>query len=229
MPDFDQMEFLLMLDRAAVQKKRPTELIKKILGGLDVHQATADVASQGGNPITRNQAKTVNFLTLYGGGNAKLAAGLGCSLATAKKIRNAIFDAAPEIPDFIDAVCSVASSRQYVFNWAGRRCHFPNSEFAYRAPNYVIQGGCADIVKIAMNRIDDFLLDKRSKMLLTIHDELVIEVHFSELETVPKRVKEIMETVYPAQYLPLTCSMEHSFKSLGDKVKGFPTHDSGLQ
>jgi DNA polymerase-1 len=88
--------------------------------------------------------------------------------------------------------------------------------------NYLIQGGCADVVKVAMNRVDELLLGKKSRMVLTIHDELPCEVHESEVAFIPQQVKEIMETVFPYKYLPLTCGMEWSDKSLGDKKKGFP-------
>ena len=72
-----------------------------------------------------------------------------------------------------------------------------------------------------MNEIDEYLLDKKSSLVLQIHDELVVEVHEHETYVVP-RIKEIMERVYAHKYLPLTCGVEHSFKSLADKVEGLP-------
>lgn len=222
MPDFDQMEYRFMLEMACRLKGEKTKLVELVLGGLDVHEATAQVANQAGFKITRYQAKTTNFLTLYGGGNKKLADGLGCSIEQAKAIRRAIFQSSPEIQAYIHHIMRTAEQRGYITNWFGRRCHFSNRAYAYRAPNYHTSGGCADIVKIAMNGIDEFLLDKKSRMIMTVHDELPIEVHESEIDTVPHVVKGIMENAFESQYLPLTVGMKWSNKSLGDKVKGFP-------
>jgi len=81
----------------------------------------------------------------------------------------------------------------------------------------LIQGGCADVVKLAMNRLDEVLQDFKSQMIMQIHDELVFEVHHSEMDTVPQMAKDIMEAAYPHTYLPLTCGVEFSHKSLADK------------
>lgn len=216
--DYDQMEYRLLLDMTGSMK-----LINKVLGGLDVHQATADLAK-----ITRKQAKTTNFATIYGSGLTALAASLHTSMEDAARIRDAIFDAAPEIRDFIENEKNQADSCGYIVNWFGRRCRFPyvaskgrNIRLSYKATNSKIQGGCADVVKIAMNRIAGYLADKKSKMVLTIHDEVVIETHESEAYVLPE-IKKIMEEAYPHRHLPLTVGVEHSFTSLADKVEGYP-------
>jgi DNA polymerase I-like protein with 3'-5' exonuclease and polymerase domains len=63
----------------------------------------------------------------------------------------------------------------------------------------------------------------KSHQLLSIHDEDIIEMHYSEVDNLPKKIIEIMENVYPHNYLPLTASAEWSEISLADKRKGFPT------
>lgn len=213
MLDFNQMEYRLMLDMAEANT-----LIDQILGGLDVHQATANLAN-----ITRSQAKTVNFGVLYGLGQAGLAKKLNLNIAQAKEIKNAIFKASPEIKDFIYLVMDVAKQRKYLVNWFGRRYNFPDPNFAYRGPNYLVQGGCADVMKIAMNKIDAKLEDKRSKLVMQIHDEVVIELHKDELELV-NDIKKIMETIYPHKRLPLTCSVEFSDKNLADRFDKINLH-----
>lgn len=222
MPDYDQMEYRMMLDYAADLVGHSTPLVEAVLGGLDVHTATAQIAN-----ITRDQAKTTNFLTLYGGGNEKLAAGLGCSVQEASRIRGAIFRSAPEIPELIRVVTLAAKRRGYIFNWAGRRSYFPDRDFAYKSTNYLVQGGCADVTKYAMTRIEDFLGEFRCRgvwveLVLTIHDELVIECQKEYAAMTGRKVISIMENVYPHKYVPLTVGMEHSFKSLADKVPGLP-------
>ncbi len=223
MPDFDQMEYRMMFDYACSLMGRETELVKKIkYEGLDPHQATADVVTQGGTPLTRKRAKNGNFAILYGAGYDTLASTIGSTRGEAKELKEAIFKAAPEIKSFVYEVSNTIIRNGYIRNWFGRRSYFPDTNFAYKGPNYLIQGGTADVNKVALNRIDEFLLAKKSKLVLTIHDENPIEVHESEIDSVPKVIKEIMESVYPHQYLPLTVGMEYATKSLGDKIKGFP-------
>ncbi len=218
MLDYEQAEYRLMLDyaaRFAVDKDGVLSLIAKVLGGLDVHQATADVAH-----ISRRAAKTVNFATLYGSGIANLATRLAVSETEARAIRDSIFRAAPEINVFIRRVTDTAEKRGFVVNWFGRRCAFPDAQYAYRAPNYLIQGGCADVVKLAMNKIHAYLWGKKTSLVLMIHDELVLEGPPEEAAEVVPAVKEIMESVYVAKFLGQVCDVEHSFKSLADKQKG---------
>ena len=222
MPDYDQMEYKFMLEQACRIAGRLTPLGALVAGGFDFHESTCNLAKEAGSVVVRKQAKIANFLTLYGGGVPKLAAALGVSTTEAQNIRDGIFRGAPEIGAYIRTISGTAKSRGYIINWLGRRCHFPNKNFAYRAPNYHISGGCADIVKVAMNRIDDVLLECKSRMTMTVHDELPIEVHESEIHMVPKLIKQIMEESYTAKYIPMTCGMEWSAKSLGDKIKGFP-------
>ena len=210
--DYDQMEYKLMLDYAGA-----SGLIAKVLGGMDVHQATADIAG-----ISRSAAKTTNFSVLYGAGITLLAERLEVSTTHAKKIKQAIFSAAPEIERFIENVQSAASRRGFIFNWMGRRYQFPDKRFIYKAPNYLIQGGCADIVKVAMNRVAEFLAPLKSRMVLTVHDEIVVECHLSEVSILPE-IKSIMEGVYtPRNSLPMTCGVEYSFTNLADKLEGYP-------
>jgi DNA polymerase-1 len=214
MIDYDQMEYRLFMDYA-----KEHGIINQINAGVDVHQATAD--SMG---VERSAAKTLNFMLLYGGGTGKLAIALGVTFDKAKALKEKYFSKFQNVYKLINKIMVTARTRGYVKNWYGRRAYLTNREFAYKMPNYLIQGGCADVVKIAMNRCDDFLLDKKSNMLLTVHDELVFEVHKSELDIVPK-LKEIMENVYEsANGIKLTCGVDHSYTSWGfpDKIKGMP-------
>lgn len=212
MPDYDQMEYKLMIDYA-----NEPDLIKQIKNGEDLHRACANLMEI----EDREYAKTMNFLKLYGGGAQKLADALGVTLAKAKELSNRYWERLPNIAMFIQRVSEIAKKRGYVINWMGRKCNFPNSEFAYAAPNHLISGGCADIVKLAMNKIDDLLVPLKSKMLIQVHDEIVFKIHESELHVVPL-IKEIMESVYPYKHLPLTCGIDHSQKSWFDKIEGMP-------
>ena len=213
--DMDQAEYRLMLDYACTIVGYETPLVKSIKEGLDVHEATAQIAG-----ITRKEAKSTNFCVLYGGGDQKLADLLGTDKYKAKAIKAHIFNAAPEIKYLIEKVRDKAKLKRQIHNWLGRIYQFKFEE-EYKAPNTLIQGGVADIVKVGMVKIDEFLAPHKSRLVLNIHDELVIETHKSEKHLLPE-IKKLLESVYPAKFLPLTFGCDHSFRSLGDKVKGYP-------
>jgi DNA polymerase-1 len=138
-------------------------------------------------------------------------------------IQQSIFRAAPEIKDLLKAIQQTATQRGYVRNWLGRRYQFNDKRWCYRAPNHIIQGGSAEVTKIAMNRVDAYLSDKESNMIVSIHDELVIEVKYGE-EYVVEEVKRIMENIYPYKRLPLTAEIEYSYDNLADKSEWPPPH-----
>ena len=206
MLDYDQVEYRMMADYANC-----TALIDKVLGGLDVHTATAEIAG-----VTRYEAKTVNFGTLYGQGIAALARDLGVTENKARAIQGSIFNAAPEIKTLIRAVTRTAEKRGFIFNWLGRVCYYPKRNLCYKATNALMQGGAGDVVKKAMNAIDEILLPLQSSMILNIHDELVFEIAYGE-EDILDDIKGIMENIYPYKRLPLTVGIDYSEKSLADK------------
>jgi DNA polymerase I-like protein with 3'-5' exonuclease and polymerase domains len=214
--DYNAMEYKFMLEYACQQVGYLTKVAERVRNGEDVHQVCADIASQrSGILVTRKQAKTSNFLMLYGGGAQKLADQLGITLDQAYAIRRAILGAIPEVDILIKAVTRAAEQRGYIRNWAGRICHFPDTRWAYRGTNYLIAGGCADVVKIAMNRVHKLLLPYKSKMILQVHDELDFEIAYGEELLVPQ-IKEIMETAYVGKYMNLTCSVSYSKTNLAD-------------
>lgn len=214
--DYDTMEYRFALELACRLRGEETPFAKLINSGHEFHQATVDLVKKvASKEITRKVAKISNFLTLYGGGNEKLAQAIGSTIEEAKQIRLAIKFAAPEINDFIRACMKSAEVRGFVVNWLGRRSWFPDTRFCYRSPNYIVSGGCADIVKVAMNEIDDFLLGKKSRMLICVHDELVFEVHESESD-IEKDFARIMASVFKHKFVATSCSISESEKSLGD-------------
>jgi DNA polymerase-1 len=194
------------------------ELIEKILNGEDVHQATADMFH-----ATRDEGKTLNFSQLYGQGAAQLAKSLNCGIEEAKRKKQKYFLALKRVQQLISAIKRKGEGRGYISNWKGRRMHLNDKKFSYQLPNHLIQGGCADVLRQSMNENHEFLKDKKSAMLIQVHDELLFEVHKDELHIVDD-LKRIMENVYtPRNGLNLTCSVEHSWISWADKVEGHPS------
>lgn len=210
--DYKQMEFRMMLDEAG-----QTDLINKIKEGFDPHDATAELTG-----LSRKQAKTLNFGLLYGMGVAKLALALGVSLDEAKAFKKQYFSALPMVENFI-LQCSGAVRQRiqqdpgngWLKTWYGRRGYFNDEKWSYKAANFKIQGGCADVVKIAMISLHNFLKDKKSRMCVQIHDEILFEISHDELEIIDG-IMNIMETSYPSRLIPLTCSIGFSLDSFYD-------------
>lgn len=212
--DYSQQEFRIMLDFAG-----ETKLIQQVNDGADVHTATADLLG-----ISRTQAKTINFGLLYGMGQAKLAHALGVSVKEAKDIKLDYFGKLPRVERLIRSVIRTGETRGHIFNWFGRKCHIAQRDFAYILPNHLIQSSGADVIKLAMNRIDDFLKDYKTTMLVQVHDEIILDVPPNEFHIIPE-IKKIMENAYePRNGMRLGCSVEHSAKSWGfeDRIEGLP-------
>jgi DNA polymerase I-like protein with 3'-5' exonuclease and polymerase domains len=125
-------------------------------------------------------------------------------LLEAEKLRNQYFSRLPKVQELVDECKRTAADRGYIRTWTGRRIYFKRG-FAYKAPNALIQGGASDVCKTAIVRIDDYLKDKRSKLLLSVHDELVLKIHAGEMHTIDV-VKDIMQTSFPHKHLPLTAA-----------------------
>ena len=206
MIDWDQMEYRLLLDIAGED-----ETIDKILGGLDVHTATAEMMA-----VEREPAKTLNFMLLYGGGAAKLAAALGVLVSRAKELKAKYFRTLRKVQNLVKSIQATSKLRGYIVNWLGRRIlNTPGSE--YKMPNHYIQGGCGDVAKVAMNEIEDYLQDipTATNMLLTVHDECIFEVPIDENHTdvMLDEIKNIMEEAYPHKRLPLTAGIDYSLSN----------------
>jgi DNA polymerase-1 len=214
--DYQQMEYRMMLDYAG-----ETRLIAEVLAGADIHQAIADQVG-----ITRKQAKTLNFAILYGAGINKIAGMLGVSKKEAYELKATYFGGLPRVQQFVRNVIRAGESRGFIFNWYGRRCNIARSDWAYILPNHLIQGGCADVVKVAMNRIDARLIEKKSpsSLQLQVHDELLIGCRYGD-ERIIEQIVDIMESVYkPQNGMKLTTSVEHFTTRWGhrNKIKGTP-------
>ncbi len=213
--DYAQMEFRLMLDYANQE-----DLIEKIKAGHDPHDSTAQLTG-----LTRKAAKTLNFGLLYGMGIAKLGEAIGVDYGQAKQFKYEYFGALPNVRAFIYGASDRQKAKGFVHNWCGRRYKHETKtvegqvrDFAYKAANSIIQGGCADICKRAMVKLHDFLAPYRSRMVLQIHDEIVFEIHKSELHIIPS-LKELMESAYEPSHqvrMPMSTSVAISTKNLHD-------------
>ncbi len=177
--------------------------------GVDVHKQTAavifDVAVADVTPAMRAQAKTVNFATLYGQGPFSLARQLGISRDEAKRFIDTYFERFAGVRAYLDEQVEKARELGYVETLMGRRRYVPElkarnwsvRQFGERvAQNTPIQGTAADMIKRAMIDVQRALDDSGSeaRLLLQVHDELLLEVPRAELDDVRTLVVDRMES-----------------------------------
>jgi DNA polymerase I len=214
--DYSQIELRLL----AHYSKDPL-LVEAYRRGDDIHTLTASQVF-GVPPLMvtadhRRQAKVVNFGIVYGLSAFGLAQQLGIEKGDAKKFIDAYFEKYAGVRRFIDRTLEDARRDQSVKTLFGRVRPIPdiNSKnvnqrgFAERtAVNTPLQGTAADLIKIAMIRIDAEMMKQKmkSRMTLQVHDELVFEVAESELETMKSLVREHMEKTH-ALSVPLVVEM----------------------
>ncbi len=212
--DYNQIEMRILADLADVK-----ELKKAFKNNEDIHSLTAsqifnvdiDKVSQD----QRRKAKAINFGIIYGISQYGLAKQINVSNFEAEEFLNSYFSRFPEIKAYMDRTIKFCRKSGYVSNIFGRRSHFLNindknynvRNFQERAAiNAPIQGSAAEIMRLAMIRIDKKLKElkiNKTKMLLQIHDELIFESPKNELKKISKVIIDEMSSV--------TESDQHSF------------------
>ena len=187
----------------------------------DIHARTA--AEVYGVPIEevtgemRSAAKAVNFGIVYGISDFGLAKNIGVSRAEAAAFIERYLGRYPRVKRFMDGCVAQGNTEGYVSTLMGRRRYLPElsdrsytiRQFGERAAmNSPIQGTAADIIKLAMVRVHEALAKAgmRARLILQVHDELIVEAPEEEAETVRQMIKEIMEGVMPLS-VPLTAEV----------------------
>jgi len=201
--DYSQIELRLL-----AHLSHDPAFVEAFKAGGDIHRQTAalifDVPLDEVTSVMRGRAKTINFATIYGQGPHALSVQLGIEHAEAKEFIARYFERFQGVRNYLDSMVAFAREHGFVQTIFGRRRYIPElreRNFSVRAfgerlaANSPIQGSAADLIKIAMIRIDDSLRTQKheSKMLLQVHDELVFEVHPEELDQVQTLVKQQME------------------------------------
>jgi len=207
--DYSQVEL-----RVLAHISQDANLLAAFARGEDVHATTAaailGVPLEEVTPEMRRIAKTINFGLMYGMGDYGLASRIGLSQEEAGEFIHNYFARFAGVKKYLDATRVRASEQGYVETLMGRRRYFPElrpgshiSGTARRsaermAINMPIQGTAADIIKVAMIRLHDALSEQHSesKMILQVHDELVLEVPESELAAMQSLVASVMEGAF---------------------------------
>ena len=213
--DYSQVELRLL-----AHLSEDPELMSAFHRGEDVHATTA--AAIFGIPLAevtyeqRSLAKAINFGLMYGMSDYGLSARTDLTREDARRFIENYFARFARVKAYLDETIRIARERGYVETVLGRRRYFPElrpssaanqnlQRAAERAAvNMPIQGSAADIIKLAMIRLDERLAERRlrSAMILQVHDELVLEVPEDELDVARALVVETMETAYPL-HVPL--------------------------
>lgn len=166
----------------------------------------------------RYLGKSTNFAKNYQCGAKTLAENLNIDLETATKLSDAYNKAYPGIKEYNNHVNAEMHMKGYVTNLYGRRYYIEKSTNFYKAGNYLIQGTCADGLKEAEIEIQEYLKDKKSRLILPVHDELIFEVVPEEEDEVPIKVKEIMEKIGKVlKYIPMVSEVEMTETNWADK------------
>ncbi|MBX4197255.1 DNA polymerase I [Candidatus Saccharibacteria bacterium] len=220
----DYSQFELRLAGALSGDKGMIDAFNK---DADIHTETASqIYGLPADKITkaqRSSVKEVNFGIMYGLGPHALSQSTGMSFAEAREFIAKYFEIRPKLKEFIEKTRQLAEQQGYVETMLGRRRPTPDvqssnfivREAAYRAAiNMPLQGTAADIMKMAMVAIAD-KLEPDSKILLQIHDSLIIEAPKAKAEAVGQIAKQTMETVYDK--LPIKLKADISVgKNWGD-------------
>jgi DNA polymerase I len=203
--DYSQIELRILAHLSG-----DPSFVEAFRSGADIHRQTAArVFGVEPGRVTaemRAAAKTINFATIYGIGPFALAQRLATPVAEARRFIQQYFERFPGIRRYLDDQIAHAREHGYVETVSGRRRYIPE----LRSPNYGIrqfgeraatnapvQGSAADIIKLAMIRIDrDLSDDADARMLLQVHDELVFEVRRDRIETIRSLVVERMENAF---------------------------------
>ncbi len=211
--DYSQVELRIIASFA-----QDETMIEAFRQGQDIHATTASKMFQVPiaevTPDMRRKAKTANFGIIYGVSSFGLAQRLSIPRGEASDIIKAYFEQFPSIRGYMDRVIQQAREQGYVETVLGRKRYLRdiNSRnptlrgYSERnAINAPIQGTAADMIKIAMVRVADWMRQEKlqSKMILQVHDELVFDAHRDEVDTLRERVRELM-----VDALPLDVPME---------------------
>jgi DNA polymerase-1 len=206
--DYSQIEL-----RVVAAMSDDTAMKAAFLAGQDIHAATAAaIYSVGLEQVTKEQrrhAKAINFGLIYGMSAFGLSRSTGLTLAEAENFVKAYFRQFPGVKLYLDSIRRLATNQGYVETLLGRRRLFPNlskqidqnmrNREEREAINAPIQGTAADIMKLAMIQLPPAIQQAHlpARLMLQVHDELVLEVPPEALTDTQRVVQSVMENAYP--------------------------------
>jgi DNA polymerase I len=207
--DYSQIEL-----RIAAFLSKDEKFVDIFRRGEDVHAAVASqvfgVPTESITKAMRTQAKVINFGVMYGMGVTALQKNMGVDRKAAQKFYNEYFEKFHGLRDYLEGVKADTARKGYTETYFGRRRYFEGikSKIPFiraaaerMAINAPIQGTEADVVKLAMIKIDEYIhehgLEKDVKILMQVHDEIVVEAKESVVNKIAPEIKKIMEAIIP--------------------------------
>jgi len=216
--DYSQIELRLISEISKDQS-----MLQAFIDGNDFHRATAakvfDTPYDDVSAEQRRRAKTVNFSVIYGAGATNLSRQLGIKRTEASELIQTYFDQFSGLKNWMSEIVEYAREHGYVETMLGRkrvlrdinsRNGMMRSNAERMAINTPIQGTAADMIKIAMIKIHAIFKKEafKSKMIMQVHDELVFDVHRSELEVVQPIIETEMKNALPDLTVPILVGMD---------------------
>ncbi|WP_199766947.1 DNA polymerase [Helicobacter felis] len=204
--DYSQIELRLL-----AHFSNDAHLIQAFLQNQDIHLNTALALFN--DPHKRHAAKSINFALIYGMGPRRLADTLKISQQEAKDYIDRYFNAFPTIKDFLDQLKARILQEGKITTLLGHQRHFDftnatpklQAEYLREGINTLFQGSASDLVKLAMLKIYAHIAKyPRVKMLVQVHDEIILEVPKTQVSQIALEIKTIMEGIYPLK-VPLEC------------------------
>ena len=216
--DYSQIELRLIAELSGDEA-----MLDAFQNGHDIHQATAarvyDKSLEEVTPDERRNAKTVNFSIIYGAGATNLSQQLGIPRKEASALIKTYFARYQGLKTYMDKVVEQAKQDGYVTTLMGRRRHLRDinskngmirSHAERNAVNTPIQGTAADMIKMAMIKVQKALKDGnyKTKMILQVHDELVFDLYKPEMEEVMPIIEKNMKEAMPGLKVPILVGMD---------------------
>ena len=205
--DYSQIELRIVAHMA-----QDEAMLNAFRNGQDIHAATAaainNIPLEKVTKSLRSRAKAINFGLIYGMSSFGLSRSAEITLAEAEDFVRAYFNQFPGVKRYLDSVKLQASRQGYVETLLGRRRYFPNlqnqsnvnirNREEREAINAPVQGTAADIIKLAMLKLPGALLHAglNAKIVLQVHDELLLECPVEELSQTAQVVQQVMEKAY---------------------------------
>ena len=214
--DYSQMEVRVFL--SYLQNETIKELLER--NDVDFHGETAKIAfdldeDHSEYKFYRQMAKSITFGIIYGIGSQKLSQQLRTSQKEAAAYKKRYLDSIQGSREFIKGVMAAVEQRGWIKNKYGRVYKIP-SEMSYKGVNYLVQGTSADILNERLISVAGYLDNKKSNVLLQVHDEIICEIHESELSDIPIQIGALMEQ--NSLGIPLFVDKEVCYPSWANKV-----------
>jgi DNA polymerase-1 len=155
----------------------------------------------------KNRVKTFTYSVLFGAGVKRIMNAFGVSRSEAVKLIKEFYAPYPRLKWTIGQVNDGAEQQGYITYWTGRRRHFPATESSHKAFNSLMQGGGAEIVKRALIEIFETVCDEFCRLVLTVHDSIVLEIREGYEHIYLPRIQSIMERI-PTNFFGMTFTVD---------------------